>query len=354
MKRKAASYPRKDKRIKRPYPKRRGTKKKSYGRKATKKIKSIVKRQLECDFNKSVFERNYHFEKSPFVAPGKQFWLFDGNPNDAVEPNFGFDGTNFNFRILSPEKLLDAASVLYNNKSKDLGATSITNNFNPEKTSANFHYASATYTITNCTDVEYEFLLFEGKSKTTGPNDLRDNFILGVQNSSWVGGEPFTTDFGVYPTQFSRTKELYSFKRQKFVLKPGQKKKLYYKFSGCVDFRKYASTTAGAVLPVGRGFKELNIACYPTETVTYRIDAVTPENGVTYPNRSATEQSPSRCIAVEVNEVYKVQQPDETKDDYEGNFRCLHNYTMEAPSGSLTIQKYASNPNIIENITPLI
>ena len=336
------------------------TKKRKRGltRKTSKKIKSIVKRQLECDFNKSVFERNYHFQRDMQVNPGKQRYIYNGNPN-PTGPSFGQSAFgNFNLRILCPDKLLDAASVLYNGKDSTAGAGATTNNFDPEKTSANFHYASATYTMTNITDIEFEVRMFEFENRLTQNNDATLEFIDALTKTAWVGTQPTVTDFGTYPTQFSTFKEKFkTTKQQKFVLKPGQKKTFFYKFSGCVDFKKYMVDNV-SVYPSCRGFKEINFICVPTETLNYNVDPTDPTGatGVTYPNRTAPIQSPARCFAFEVNEVYKVQQPDETNDANEGNFRCLHNYVMplETEGAGNIIQKYTSMPLNYSNIAPAV
>ena len=335
------------------------TKKRKRGltRKTSKKIKSIVKRQLECDFNKSVFERNYHFQVTPQVNPGKQFYFNAGDPN-VVGPAFGVSGLNFNFRVLSPRKLLDAVSVLYNGKDSTVGASQPIGSFDVEKTSANFHYASATYTITNITDVEYEFHMFEFENRRSFSGVALDVFDEAMTKTAWVGTEPTSDDFGTYPTQFDFFKERYKTTKQlKFVLKPGQKKRLYYKFSGCIDFKKFM-IDADSMYASCRGFKELNFICYPTEALNFNVDAADPTGatGVSYPNRLAPRVSPGRCFAVEVNEVYKVQQPDETEDSKEGNFRCLHNYVMPLETGgnANNIQKFASNPNLIEILAPAV
>jgi len=333
------------------------TKKRKRGltRRTSKKIKSIVKRQLECDFNKSVLERNYHFQNTPFVEPGKQFYFNEGeaNPTGAT---FGVTGANFNFRPLSPDKLLDAVSVLYNGKDSKVGAATTAGNFDPEKTSANIQYASCTYTLTNITDVEYVIHMYEFESRRNKSGDALGTFDDAITKTAWVGDEPTNSTFGTYPTQFDVFKESYkTSKQQKFVLKPGQKKKLFYKFSGCIDFRKYMVNNI-SVWTTGRGFKEINFICYPTETLNFNVDGTDPTVGVSYPNRTAPIISPGRCFAVEVNEVYKIQQPDETADANEGNFRCLHNYTMplESEGNGNIIQKFTSMTNLESNLRPVV
>jgi len=335
------------------------TKKRKRGltRRTSKKIKSIVKRQLECDFNKSVFERNYHFQVTPFVEPGKQFYFNRGEAN-PTGPTFGVNDLNFNLRPLSPDKLLDAASVLYNGKDSKVGPFTFTGNFDVEKTSANIHYSSATYTLTNITDVEFVVHFFEFESRRNKSGDALGTFDDAIAKTAWVGDEPTNSTFGTYPTQFEVFKESYkTTKQKKFVLKPGQKKKFFYKFSGCVDFRKYMANNI-TVYSTARGFKEINFICYPTETLNFNVDPSDPTGatGVSYPNRTAPIVSPGRCLAVEVNEVYKIQQPDETADANEGNFRCLHNYTMplETEGNGNIIQKFTSMANIESNLAPVV
>lgn len=324
-------------------------------RAASKSIKNIVRRQLECDFNKSVFERNYHFMAVPLVDPGKQFQFSAGIAN-AGGPTFGTTTQNFNFRVLSPEKLLDAASVLYNAKDSTAGSFTTTGNFRTEKTSANFHYASATYTLTNMTDAEFVFEMMECENRLTSNNTVITIFNEAIGRTEWKGTEPVRTDFGVSPTQFAWFKEKYKVDKQmKFVLKPGQSKKFYYRFAGCIDFNKY-SNGVDSVFGSCKGFKELYFNCYPTETINYNIDGTTPANSVGYPNRTVVNSNTNRGLIVEVNEVYKVQQPDETADANEGNFRCLHNYVMPKQEGpnSGVAQIFTSMPNINTILNPVV
>lgn len=335
----------------RPYKKPKGTGKKRKAhntRKSTKRIKNIVKRQLECDFNKSVFERNYHFIVDPRVEPGKQFVISQGN----IEPgDFGSSGLNFNFRILDPARLLDAASVLYNGKSVAFGPQNGVGSgfFNSEKTSVNFHYASQTIHMTNITDVEYEFHMYEGVQKRSQGTSMKQAWDFALTKQAWVGTEPTSSDFGTTPTQNPGFKDNFNVKKQmKFKLKPGEKRTFYYKFSGCVDFKKYSSGS-NSVYAHNNGFRELMFICYPTEALNFLIpNPSLPDTGTCYANRISLFNSKKRAIAFEFNEVYKVQQPDETVDTYEGNFRCLHNVVQAPEVGSEQIHKIVSVPNLYE------
>lgn len=311
-------------------------------RKDTKKIKNIVKRQLECDFNKGVFERNILMNyPTKSVIAGQQDIITYG----LVDSPTGYGSLTNNLRLtgLCPYKFIDAASVLYNGKSSTLGPGSAVGNFDPDKTSVNVIYSSQKLTITNLSDYTYDVHMLEAKARQ---NNDDANMVIAwsdaIANTQWKGGITPTQIYqGMFPTQLSRWGEKWSVVQQKkFQMKPGDKRSFFQKWSGCVDFVKYANGTA--VSRTNRGFSQYMFVYTPIVTNNHKPGA-TYENAV---NRITGDES-DQVFAIEINEVYKIQQPDETLDANEGNFRAIHNH-HPVTQGSLTAVKtvFQGMPNI--------
>jgi len=347
-----------------------GTKRKRVTKKAfNKKVKAVLKRQMECDFNKGVLELNYQSIYTPKCDPGKQLVISGGTYNDGDpvpgETNPWAGGNSqWGFNPLSPERLLDAVSKLYNAKDINSRPSDNLGNFDCSKASANFIYASWKMTMTNLTEVKWDVICYKLTMKDQNNNVATTIFEEAIDRCSWVGAAASRTDYGMTPGQFKYFTDKYKMETEKFTLLPGGQKSFFEKWSGCIEFSRFKTTINDqqVVYRYAKGFKQYMFVMKPGINITYAIpDVVTPEyEGGCQAYHSTFNASKTHAIAFDVNEVYKVQQPDETADSLEGNKRAIYNVPLRVLTGSgqgvtsgVTTQ-FLSNPNIYKGENPLI
>lgn len=303
-------------------------------KKQSQSVKGIVKRQLECDFNHGIYERNVVGVVNP-VVDGDFQYVADhaqrqgGNADPFTEYSMRF--TPFNAK-----RLWDAASVLYNGKTRSVKIEDPVNNFDIKGLAVNFTYCSYKLRMRNYTNVIYDVEMIEFWRRGNGETSAKDEWNKSIESTEWVGGSTpgGAAVNGMRPQMFERMKGLYHMKSSYFTLNPGQEHDIFKTFKGCVDFTKVANDDGTSILSFNRKVgtelifiyrPKLSIAWDTTDLTRASIGHMTGNDDV------------RNGVLIEVNEVFKCQQPDATFDENEGNNRCILNSYDLKPVANLNL-----------------
>jgi len=298
--------------------------KKKTSRKQSKKIKGIVKRVLQCDFNHSTYQKSWSGHLIMVCnTKNKQgvnyhAYLDDGNASASI---FNLSFTPFNIK-----KLQDAASICYNGKAVGFSLEEGTGNFAPKGLQVTFPYCSHKLRLRNITGTIYDMEIIMAQRKNGSLVSAMGEWTNALNTVLWKtesgAGTPDPQTYGMRPQQLPNWMKNYVVKSEKFTLYPGGEKTFFDTWSGCVDFSKHYSANDGQLYTFAakQGYEMLIIAV-PRVNLSHNIDADTMHVGhITGGNDKQA------AIVVEVEEFFKIQQPGETEDDKEGNFKALFNY----------------------------
>lgn len=326
-------------------------------RKNSKKIKSIVKRVIECDYNYGIYDKRW-------VCLMKQTATLNGDSQTVTTVGGRTDGSAnpqpiqlpaYQFCAFTPKKFLDAASILYSGKAVNLdwtqpqiGGLPFTN------LKLNVHYASVVFEVKNVTRNKQHYEIFEctPRQNLVGIDCVRV-FEDSVNSETWVGGVPGVTRLGMRPTQFEKFKTKYSVKSMNKVLNPGEKFTMVRTWKGCIDYNKLLTLDATPTLcDFARGMtKEFMFVVKPEVKIGNSIDAAANIKKVGFYDLS-TGLSTYEGTTVNVSEYYKIQQPDETADTQEGMKRCFQTFVEAEPTGfKVDILNTRNEINVTSGIT---
>lgn len=298
------------------------TKRKPMSMKMRKQVKAIAQNVVNCSENYSLYEKNYGGNFDVANTGNGQYVTSSLSDNDVQ--NYPGKGLH----MFTPRKFLDAASVLYNAKAMAQNHDIATNNFDVKDLKIDVLYASYKLTLKNITDVPFEVELYEFESKRNTFVDVQQYVSNSVAKTSWITTTPTLGAYGIKPTMFPSVKGSYNVKRNKFVLLPSQTKTFFYKWKGCLEMKKFLELQGSDyelsyMSPkVGR---ELMMICHPHLSLAYNNDTT-----------SVGHQCfnvKGKSIVAEVNEVFKILQPDDTLDANEGQKRALFNNFDAVPQG---------------------
>jgi len=303
------------------YPKKRIASKKTMRRrlKAAKKvIKSVVKKTLDCSFPTGTYHKSY---------VGEMYW---NNITPNVQVVWGdmmrykshtapYTNGNMSFTPFNGRRLLDALSVVYNNKTKSMDMLNTVNNFDDSKIQADFTYCSYELKITNNSSFAYEVELVMGTAKRDTNEEFRTAWDIAMDEFPWRQGKPNPNTMNIGTAGWNQLNQKWAIKNKKFRLLPGHTKTFFTTYKGCVAFHKHRIPVGETVqLPTMlKGISEswLFIA-KPTAGAMFSLtndQKVLGVVGITQGNQWG------QVITCEVKEVYKFLQPESTLDEYEGN-----------------------------------
>ena len=292
----------------------------------SKKIKGVIKRTLECDFNKGTMEKSLATMYTP-VSTGGQDVRVSGGLNDGT--------ATFADRFLafSPVKLLDAASVLYNNKALVRDASGTIDNFDFRNFKVNVYYMSFEMTIKNITNNTVHLELVELNTKKNTDKDCYQTWLEGITLVDWVGStSPTPTRYGMRPQMLEYMKSRYIMKSTNYVIKPGESIKKFMTKKGCYDFNRMTNADGTAVASFGKGLTTEFMLINKGEN-KLAVPAALNESKVG-PYFGSNDKR--HAVVVNMKEVYKIQQPDETLDTHEGNVRAIETfYDLKLESDSI-------------------
>lgn len=301
-------------------------------RAAAKKIGSIVQKTLDKNTTINTYRKNYTMDqKVHFDRPDIDFYLIGGRRSDS---NSGaYTEKALSFTPLSVERIVDAASVLWNGKAATINSAFEIGNLAYDKTTLHVVYASAKYKLINHSAVPLDVEVIEVTNKDTrearsffqtAAEQLSSNNIVAVNNNSptlfinTASDNSFATSRGLEFTDLSALSDFYSWKVVKRRhLQHGASISFGYKISDRkIDVSEFSHGTGGTLLAdYCRGDRQIIIK------VTPRLHGMFRTTGGTFPFTSTYETNNwwTVGLAMSCKEVYKIAQPGNVTDANEGS-----------------------------------
>lgn len=309
-------------------------------------IKKVVEKVLTCKDNVGIYTKSYGGEIRCDVLLGTKTVAVNAQrlqANAAPYTEFGMSFHPYNLK-----RILDAASVLYNNKTKSvegpgqLGAP----NFNPIGLKVDLLYASYHLAATNMTNTKYHVEIIEFTNKFNGNAAVMDVLQELLAGTNWIGApNPVPTfanggngiwrldcdlEFGMIKGMSSR----YAMKSfGKKLVRPGETINYFTKDKMCVDFQKRLYTEGAGATPeipsFAKGEKQVVLVLTP---VTGMV-----ADGVRFTIANHTVQDDvNHGFVCKISEVFKLVEPDATLDEYQGDKRCqLSDFGVPPGPGAL-------------------
>lgn len=305
-------------------------------------VKSVVKKTLDCSFPTGTYHKSYVGEMYwNNVVPNVQVvW---GDMQRYKSHNAPYTNGNMSFTPFNGRRLLDALSVVYNNKTKSIDMLNTVNNFDDSKIQADFTYCSYELKITNNSSFAYDVELVMGTAKRDTNEEFRDAWDSAMDEFPWRQGKPNPNTMNFGTAGWNQLNQKWAIKTKKFKLLPGHTKTFFTTYKGCVAFHKHRIPVGNTVqLPTMlKGISEswLFIA-KPTAGAMFSLSndqKVLGVVGITQGNQWG------QVITCEVKEVYKFLQPESTLDEYEGNAAVFFvDYPMrpDPPEGQVSEWPY--------------
>lgn len=238
------------------------------------------------------------------------------------------EGTTI-FSVGSGQKIIDAASVLYNGKTKGFNVSSTTNNLSYDNLIIPDFYHRIDYTFHNNTPVIMEMYFIESSPKTNMLNNFYQNWNAALE--AQVGTDEVMTYLGNRPQYSGQMKRMYNMKTTKRLLKPGERftytLKTYAKHVKFNDF--IASGSASTQNWYQKGLtKELCVIFHQPAT-TYLNGAST---STLYSYN--VENAAGYAVSVDAKEYISMRKPENVADSV-GNIDgalVLWNYQYSEPT----------------------
>jgi hypothetical protein len=291
---------------------------KGAAKRGAKRIRAIVKNELQRDSSKGVYRKafvgemlwhNISTNKQVVVDNGKR-----GNANSGI-----YSTTNMAFTPFHVFKLIDAASVVYNGKIKSAvdWNGNLGQNFSETGLVVDFIHCSFSLKIFNQSEVPYEVSVHKGTAKRSHSVRFYDAWQYGIDSMPWRQGKPSVDDIGEKPSKDMKDLvDFYSFETSKFILKPGESRKMVVTFKGVVNFAdaKVGGTLQNFMRKVSQSwvFVAVPLASLQYKTSTTPVEML---GLVGQDNGNAT----GKGIVYEQKEVYVIRQPDDCDDANEGD-----------------------------------
>lgn len=295
-----------------------------------KSVKMIVKGAMKCDVPIGTYHKFYVQDiNMQNTAANNQLVYTCGQRaggNSTPYTSEGMSWCPFNLK-----KLLDAASVVFNGKSKAINWEDTTNNFsNPKVLQVDVVYASYELRLKCISEQELKCKLVRGRAKKNFGTGLYDVWNTAIGNARWVGGAPNINTIGIAPTGWKELDNGYDVKVEEFTIRHGEEKVFRTSFKGCVDFQKFYQ--GDSLQSFGKGISESwNLVVIPAKTI-YKSN--------TTPDVLATRGVTSGFndyFNVEIKEVYKMYQPEITADANAGQkFVYLTDFPAITSTSGLT------------------
>lgn len=363
MKRKAPSFKRPTKRIKRSYRKKGRKARKNRIRnkaKLKKVIKGVVNRMSECDTNNSIHRVHILGDLYNMVnnTNGRDTFVFAHQYEAVNVGQFTFD--NCRFKPCAVDRLLHWSSILYNGKFNDYNVTTGVGNFDTKSLKLKILYASYHVALKNITPIDYTVTAYIFMNKRHSDVDVANTIKNVRDQDSWLAGALPTWNIGsttvdsredFEPGELKSISSLYHITKKTAVVRPGDTFNYFYKKENhCIDFAKLQKDTGGIAKYV-KG--DLQIMFRFSPHTTFKPLEVDPGPSPPFGTgqRITGANSSEAGWAVDVKEVVKVEQPDDTDDAYEGSYRGFLDFYSQAvinPAGGSQFVRtgpttYASN-----------
>lgn len=323
--------------------------------KLKKQIKSGVQSVLMCKENIGIYTKTYTGEIEPYVNAGQERVAFSMTRNQANAPPYSADNMRF---CLTRQKILDAASVLYNNKSRSIDWNATVGNFDIKGLKVESIYSAYHVKVWNYTEYPHELEIWEVTNKYNTNQHFIEDISEMHKAQDWVASIPaFTSAASTWydiarGLDFNMIKGVarkYDIKRvKKGIIMPGLGITHRLSFGKlCLDYEKdlVNVATVGTLPKFAKGDKQIVFRYTPV----MHLNASTTKHICT---NLANVTSVDHGFLVDVKEVYKVMQPAETDDAYVGDRRCIFDDTPYVPDGvGPYVQKFMSTGPTFTNIT---
>lgn len=316
------------------------TKKKSFKKtretKNKKTVAAIVQRTLDKNTTINVYRKNYCMDqKVEYNRPDLQLYIVGGRRNDANTAPFTEKALQFT--PISVEKILDAASILWNGKTVSIDSSIETGNFDLSKTSVHVQYASWKLELRNFSPVALDIEVIEVTNKDTYNSDnFFKNMQLEVGQNNIVAYNYNTPGLfvdsasdnqwaitkGLKFTDVTGLEDSYKWKvvKRKRLLHGAGMKIKYTINDKKVDLSQYVHGS-GLLADYCRGDKQLLLKVTPVLHAMYNDAAeaaLLPLNAT-----FQTLNSVFNGLIMHCSEVFKIAQPSNTTDANEGHRTIL-------------------------------
>lgn len=305
---------------------------------ASKTLKKQIKSVLEKERNVGTFHKNYVMDqRMHIIAPNSQNFFSHGKRGNANAAPYTI--ANCGFTPFDLRKILDAVSVMYNGKIKGFAFDALTNNFDRKGLKIDVQYMSYGLEIKNIAMVPYHVTLYRATAKENLNSYFEDLWAQSINTVEWAGGAPSRESLHNTPFE-PMMKKKWNIKATSWVLKPGHSKKFFTNWKGQLNFDKFYDGAAEAIF--GKGVSQNWCFVYhPVMGLAGVPTVVDPQTGVMVNDGNAT----SAGITFEVKEVYRISQPEDTKDAHEGNPHVFYNDYPAAPEGHRVITRWTDAAN---------
>ena len=281
----------------------------------TKRITGTVKRVIACDFNSSLFEKRLGGIINVVTRDNSQIIANDCGNDD--QPGNAGQG----FIAWSPKQFMDAVSCLYNGKTMNNNFAVNQDNFESKNFKINVQYASKEFTWKNITNNVLHIEVVEATSRRNGDDFFYNSWGQSIGTVNWKGTVPSQITYGMRPQELKNMKSKYSMKSKNIILHPGESFKIFDTWKGCVDFNRYAKEN-GEIGFFGKGLTKEWCLIIKHEMKV----GSNPANTFTFAGRWTANNDKRNALVCDIKSVFKIQQPDETLDINEGNFRYIQNF----------------------------
>lgn len=308
----------------------------------TKAIKGVVKRILQCQENIGLYTKEYMHQFSPIVDTANYQVVFDaGQINDANSNNNGInDPTNgaLKFSPFTAQKLLDAVSVLYNGKTKGLNYNATTGstpppnekNFATKDLKVEFTYCSFELLMKNNSECVYDIEVYFGKPKMDLADSLQGRWNANIGNVAWLQGSPTINTINQTPGMIPSLKQEYDIQKTVFRFHPGDSRRFFTKFRGCVDFSKHLRGNEAELQNYMKGISQSWMFVVKPMESSNQYTVTPGTDQAVLVSRQTNAPRKLDCLIFETREVYKLMEPDGTDDQYQGNHRVFYvNYPQK-------------------------
>lgn len=319
-----------------PVPRKKTVKKKLVRQGLRKFVKSAVDRELACKADWGMYNKNYCSDIKPsFSTDDEVCWITGARYANVNSPTTGSEQA-LAFLPCTLNKILDAASILYNNKTKSIAWENTTNNFGVAGFKLNHIYSSYKLTTKNMYPFDLDFEVYEVRNKLSADSNLMTTVDNNVGNIKWIqgvppvnnsGGNEWSLDRGLDLSMIRGLEKLYEIKRvlKKRVCPGGEF--IYFRKRGkeCIDMSKY-TTTGGSLLPdYCKGDYQVVMRITPALHINYANNAGSTNGHASHTNNPSPSSAPENRyrLVFGVEEVFKFEMPGETDEAYEGTQRTI-------------------------------
>lgn len=315
------------------------TSKKRAATRTKKMIRSVVANTLNRTKAVGKFSKRYVGEMNwSQITPNQQVVFDAGLRNWTNSGDYTAPALRFN--AFDVHKLLDAASVLYNGKTKNINYRLTPQNFDPKDLTVNFAYCSWEITISNQSYQDFECIWYEGHAIETQNIKLYDCWQRALTNMNWVGGQEQLISMGAkIRKELDEVHRNFKVVAKKFRLAPGAKKTFKYTFKGPVNFTKALSNESLVTFMKGVS-KSFCIVAMAQEAAYYGAGGYVGLKGQTDQYLGGVVQG----IVYEQKETYHVVQPDLVDDQYEGNVNAIIcDYPNQGVDGNVNFRRFIAD-----------